>query len=193
MREAQAAAIEGREGPDVRVALNELRERTAELTKRAAETLEEDGRPPETPTLTARLAEIAANAAAVGELVAGLLGSGEPGTVDLFAGLEPAAGTRPRRAPRPKPAPAAEKPVAEADPAERRRHERELQRAEREHESSMRALARADAELDSAAAAVTKAEEELARATAQRQRAEVKRAEAAASVDRTKAALDELR
>ncbi len=197
MREAQAAAIEGRDGPDLRVALTELREQTGALTRLGGTALEEVERPPETPELTARLAEVAGSATAIDELVAGILGSGGAATIDLFAGLEPAAGPRPApagtAAKKKKAAPAKAEPSPKADAAARRERQRQLARAEKEHEASMRDLARADAALAEADAAVEKATAELARLAARRDEAAGRREEAAGRIDRTKAALDDAR
>ena len=195
MREAQAAAIEGRDGPDLRVALTELREQTSALTRLAGAALEEVGRPPETPELTARLAAIAGSAAAIDELVAGILGSGE--AAHQRPVRRPRAG-RADPAPRRTTAPTATKakPAAaspKVDAAAQRERQRLLARAEKEHEASMRDLARADAALAEAEAAVEKATAELARLTERRDEAAGKRDDAADRLDRTKAALDEAR
>ncbi len=95
LREAQAASIEGRDGPDLRGALRALRDATTALGRRAGRALAEAGRDPDTAEVTSRLGEIAAQAGAVDQLRAGVLGSADPGDEDLFAGLTPAAPAKP--------------------------------------------------------------------------------------------------
>ena len=97
VRDAQAAAIEGRAGPDVRAALRALRERTTDVSRKAAAALEHVGRAPGTAELTARLSEIAGHAVTTDQLRMGVLGSGEPDASDPFGGLEPADRPSPRR------------------------------------------------------------------------------------------------
>ncbi|HWM18682.1 MAG TPA: hypothetical protein VNO51_03270 [Ilumatobacteraceae bacterium] len=186
VRDAQTAAIEGRDGPDVRTALRTLRERTTEVIRAAVAALEGAGRPPGTAELTARLSEIAGNAAACEQLRTGVLGSGDPDVSNPFAGLEPAAGPRQRRDAPAKRAPgAASKPAvavagkadkraAESEPrvsaAERQRIRREREQAERAHRTAVRELARADDDVEKATVAVAIAREKLA--DAERQQAE---------------------
>jgi hypothetical protein len=90
LREAQAASIEGRDGPDLRGALRALRDATTALARRAGRELLGAGRDPETAELTSRLGEIAGLEAAVEQLRGGVLGSADPGEEELFAGLTPA-------------------------------------------------------------------------------------------------------
>ena len=97
VRDAQAAAIEGRGGLDVRAALRALRERTTDVSRKAAAVLEHVGRAPGTAELTARLSEIAGHAMTTDQLRMGVLGSGEPDASDPFGGLEPADRPSPRR------------------------------------------------------------------------------------------------
>ena len=186
VRDAQTAAIEGRDGPDVRTALRTLRERTTEVIRAAVAALEGAGRPPGTAELTARLSEIVGNAAACEQLRTGVLGSGDPDVSNPFAGLEPAAGPRQRRDAPAKRAPgAASKPAAavagkadkraaESEPrvsaAERQRIRREREQAERAHRTAVRELARADDDVEKATVAVAIAREKLA--DAERQQAE---------------------
>ena len=97
VRDAQAAAIEGRAGPDVRSALRALRDRTTDVSRKAAAVLERVGRAPGTADLTARLSEIAGHAMTTDQLRLGVLGSGDPDASDPFGGLEPADRPSPRR------------------------------------------------------------------------------------------------
>jgi hypothetical protein len=186
VRDAQTAAIEGRDGPDVRAALRTLRERTTDVMRAAVAALEGAGRASGTADLTARLSEIAGNAAACEQLRAGVLGSGDPDVSNPFAGLEPPAVPRKRRdAPAKRAAAAAskpaaavagkpDKPAADSEPrvsaAERQRMRRERDQAERAHRTAVRELARADDEVEKAAAAVATARERLA--DAERQQAQ---------------------
>ena len=100
VRDAQAAAIEGRDGPDIRDALKSLRDRSAELVGLATDALGRAGRQPGPGELNARLAEVAASDTAAAQLRAAILGSGDASPQDLFGELEPA----PRPAPARKPA-----------------------------------------------------------------------------------------
>ncbi len=59
VRDAQAAAIEGRDGPDIREALKSLRERSGELVALATDVLGRVGRQPGPGELNARLSEVA--------------------------------------------------------------------------------------------------------------------------------------
>jgi hypothetical protein len=172
VRDAQTAAIEGRDGPDVRTALRTLRDRTADVIRAAGAALERAGRPPGTAELTARLSEIAGSVAACEQMRMGVLGSGDVDVSDPFAGLQPAG----RPSPRPdapakkraaavggktaKPAPTAAAPSA----ADRQRARREREVAERAHKSAVRELSRAEADLDRATDAVAVAREKLAEA-----------------------------
>ena len=173
VREAQSAAIEGRDGPDVRAALKELRERSAELVGRAEAALAEVGRPASAGEITARLSQVATNDVAVAQLLVGILGSGDTAPKDLFGGLEPAA----RPATRSKAAPAKRAAVARArdatggnDRAERAdRLVREQRRAaladaSRVQRAAVATRRRAAADADKAAATVEKARAALATA-----------------------------
>ncbi|MDQ3469597.1 MAG: hypothetical protein M3487_07515, partial [Actinomycetota bacterium] len=82
LRDAQTAAIENRDGPDLRASLRAMREATTALTRRAGEPLSSAGRPPDAADVAARLGEIAASPSGVDQLRASVLGSGdldEPG------------------------------------------------------------------------------------------------------------------
>jgi hypothetical protein len=175
VRDAQAAAIEGRGGLDVRAALRTLRERTTDLSRKAAAVLEHHGRAPGTADVTARLSEIAGHAMTTDQLRMGVLGSSEPDASDPFGGLEPSDRPRPRReAPSKRDASAkrparastkADRPTSsEARPsgAERQRIKRDRDRAEQTRKAAARELAGADAELEKATVAVANAREKLA-------------------------------
>ena len=209
-REAQAAAIEDRDGPDVRASLRDLRAAIADLARPAGAVLEQRGRPAATADLTARLVEVAGNAEASDDLLAGVLGAGGVGSTEMFAGLEPA--TRPERSSRSPKSPTKRTPsksegddqasrnAERAAAADRKRAAHQLERAEREHRGAMRDLARVDADVERATAEVDDARATLEAARnqldvaerrldgAQRQRAKV-----ADSVERSKSALDEAR
>ena len=172
VRDAQTAAIEGRDGPDVRAALRTLRERTTDVIRAADAALEGAGRASGTAELTARLSEVAGNALACEQLRMGVLGSGDPDASDLFAGLEPPARPRPPEdAPSKRSAAAAvsseTKSTADSTPgstparsaAERQRIRRERDRVERAHTAAVRDLARAENDVEQAAAAVATARE----------------------------------
>jgi hypothetical protein len=178
LREAQAASIEGRDGPDLRGALRAQRDATTALGRRAGSALRGAGRPPDTADVVARLGEVAAQAEAVDQLRLGVLGSAEPGDDDLFGGLVPAtparkAATAPRQQkaqPRRKAAPEADADAAAAREAAAAaaRAEAEARDAERaaERERLEEALATAEREREQAAAAVEVAEAALADARA---------------------------
>lgn len=95
LRDAQAASIEGRVGPDLRDALATLRGSIAAVSRSGAAALRRRERVPDAAELGARLGEVAALPAATEQLRAGILGAADPGEEDLFAGLIPA--ERPRR------------------------------------------------------------------------------------------------
>ncbi len=176
VRDAQAAAIEGRGGLDVRAALRALRERTTDVSRKAAAVLEHVGRAPGTAEVTARLSEIAGHATTTDQLRMGVLGSGEPDASDPFGGLEPADQPSPRRdAPAKRAAsgkraaaPASRKadqsPRSEPTPsaADRQRAKRDRDRAEQARKAAARELAGADAELEKATDAVAGAQAKLA-------------------------------
>jgi hypothetical protein len=204
VRDAQTAAIEGRDGPDVRSALRTLRDRTADVIRAAAAALEGAGRAPGTAELTARLAEIAGNALACDQLRIGVLGSGDPVVSDPFVGLQSPDRPRPRReAPSKRAAKAAttvREPPADSKPkpsaAERQRIKRDRDRAERAHKAAVLDLAGAEADLVKASAAVATAREKLANAERRQADAKERRlaaAEELAQADEAVAALDAMR
>jgi len=90
LRDAQAASIEQRDGPDLRAALSELRAAVSGLSKLSAGVLAEVGRPPDSAEVAARLGEVAASPSAVEQLRAGVLGSEDPDEPGPFADLRPA-------------------------------------------------------------------------------------------------------
>lgn len=151
VRTAQEAAVEGRPA-DVRQALRDLRERTAALVTVANRALQAEAHTGGAPELQARLSEVAGSEEAVEQLRRGILGTGDPATEDLFAGLEPPAdrppaaksppkGSTPKQRTADPPAPAA---------AERRRLMRAVADAERDLQRSQRAAGRAEEELQAA-------------------------------------------
>ena len=89
VRAAQAAAIEGRDGPDVRTTLHDLRTATTVLVRHATAVLRRVGRQAGAGELAGRLAEVAASEPAVDQLRVGVLGAGGDAPAELFAGLEP--------------------------------------------------------------------------------------------------------
>jgi hypothetical protein len=162
-RKAQAAAVEGRRGADLRGAVGKLRESTGKVARLADDVLVAGGKGTGTQSsvVTSRLAAVATNPVLGEQLRGGRLGSGDAGTEDLFADLEPAAKpTRERRPP-----PKAKEPVA---PPKGGPDERELTRAvtvaERAESSSRAAADRAAARLRRADAEVAEAERRLAKA-----------------------------
>jgi hypothetical protein len=209
VRDAQNAAIEGRDGPDVRAALRTLRERTADVMRAAVAALEGAGRAPGTAELTARLSEIAGNAAACDQLRTGVLGSDDPDVSNPFAGLAPRTPPRQRRdastkraartASKPAAAVdgAADEPAPDSQPrvsaAERQRIRRERDQAQRAHRTALRELARADDDVEKASVAVAVAREKLADAERQQAQANEHRlavAEKLATTEEVVAALD---
>jgi hypothetical protein len=184
VQEAQAAAIEGRSGTDIRDAVRALREQTAALVALARTVVDKPGvaaAGSSVSELTARLAEVAGSAQATASLRAGLLGVGEPGDADPFGGLDVPA--RPKRraesatAPSSKPAKAAksaqgraksdekgddkaakEAAAEQASAEARRARVRDLADAERAHARATKQLERVHAELERLAATSAKAE-----------------------------------
>lgn len=202
MRDAQAAAIEGRDGPDIRTALRDLRERSAELVRLAEAALAGAGRQPAAGEINARLSQVATNDVAVEQLRAGILGSGDTAPKDLFGGIEPAA-PAPRKAAKPatpkKAAPAKEpaaKQDAAAERAEQQRRKEALVEANRRHAAAVKARHRAEAEVakaetavERARAALASAEETLAAAQAELASAVAAAGEAERDVDAARLAV----
>lgn len=212
VREAQAAAIEGRDGPDIRGALRDLRDRSAELVRHAEDALRAAGRQPVTGEISARLAQVATNELAVAQLLAGILGSGDTAPTDLFAafgGAAPASGStsergsskratasRARRPTAAAPAGSGTRAPDEPDPEQQRREqERQEQeaRAQRhaELEAAIRRLDEAVARHERAAAQAADAREALERARAALAEADAAAAAADADLASATAALEE--
>ncbi len=173
LREAQAASIEGRDGPDLRTALRALREATSAFARHASAALVSADRSPGAGDLAARLSEVAADPATVDQLVAGVLGSSETDGADLFAGLQPPATTsrkRPAAAKAKKPSKGAPKAAAdEVDEAAEAEAAAAAQRAELEE-----ALAAAERDREAAATEVSEADDDVA--AAERDEAEARQA-----------------
>jgi hypothetical protein len=165
VRDAQAAAIEGRDGPDVRAALRDLREHSGRVLSRAQEVLAGAGRDAaaEAGAVAGRLAEVAGNAEASAQLGAGVLGSAVVVPEEVFAGLEPSARPTKRRAPARAAAPMASSRAASAT-ATAKAQKRELNEATRARDVAARTADRAAAAVEKAAAAVRNAERQLDKA-----------------------------
>ena len=212
VREAQAAAIEGRDGPDMREALTDLRERSAELVRRAEAALGDVGRQPVAGEINTRLSQVATNDVAVAQLLVGILGSGDTAPKDLFGGLEPAppaARERPSKRAAAKKAASPKAPATRAEPtqdaaaaraarAEQEQRKEALAAANREHGAAVKARRRAEADVakaesvvDRARAALATAEEVLAAARADLDAATDAVETTAAAVDGARAALEE--
>ena len=205
VRDAQAAAIEGRAGLDVRAALRTLRERTTDVSRKAAAVLEHHGRAPGTAELTARLSEIAGHATTTDQLRTGVLGSGEPDASDPFGGLEPADRPTPRRDAPAKRAAAAKRTAASStktdqptstqrapSAAELKRIKRDQDRAEQARKAAARELAGADAELEKATTAVATAREKLADAERRQADATERRLAAEENLAQAEAAIESI-
>lgn len=192
VRDAQAAAIEGRDGPDIRASLRELRDTSAELIRLAGEVLGRVGRQPGGGEINARLSEIAASATAGDTLRAGVLGSGGDGADELFAGLQPTArapkppSERPTRKPsRGAPPPAT--PDASEDRADRKRRRDALAAATRDQRAAAKVLTRAGAAVEAATEAAERAQRTLAAAQRDRDEAAEALAHADAAVEQAEA------
>ena len=185
VRDAQAAAIEGRDGPDIRTALRDLRDRSADLVRLADAALAGAGRQAAAGEINARLSKVAASDVAGAQLIAGILGSGDAAPNELFADLQPAPS-------RPKPTKAEgegrqgdegeghgegdrdgddetteTKPSAaeeRAAHAEAARRKEALVEANRLHAAAVKARHRAEAARDKATAALERAQAALAEA-----------------------------
>jgi hypothetical protein len=219
VRDAQAAAIEGRDGPDIRTALRDLRDRSAELVRLADAALAGVGRQSTPGEINARLSKVAASDVAVAQLRAGVLGSGEAAPDDLFADLEP--GPSPARATK-QPAPSKARPASTAStasttakatkraPAESATQQRDaaaeraaraevarrkeaLVEANRAHAAAVKARRRAAGELDTATAALERARAALAAAEAERDTAQRELDDANAAEQAASDAVDEAR
>ena len=161
VRDAQAAAIEGRDGPDVRDALRDLRERSGRVLTHGQEVLAGAGRDAaaEAGTVAGRLAEVAGNAEASAQLAAGVLGSAVVVPEEVFAGLE--AGERPAPRRRARSASPKARANAEAVTQTPRERKREVAAATKARDAAARTAERAAAAVEKAAAAVRNAERQL--------------------------------
>lgn len=210
LRGAQAASIEGRDGPDLKTSLRQLREATATMARHAAAMLKGAGRTPDAGEIAARLSEVAADPATVTQLQAGVLGSSETDGPDLFTGLTPAAavskpaakhpGNQPAKQPRTQTgkkaarATAASTDVDETAAAaerattraaeQRARLDAVLAEAEREHASAVGELEEATVMADEASSAVDDAKEALVAAQDARRDAVARRRRAEQAVTR---------
>jgi hypothetical protein len=193
VRDAQAAAIEGRDGPDIRGALRDLRDRSAELVRLAGAALAGVGRAAGPGEINARLARVAASDVAVAQLGAGVLGSGDAAPAELFADLEPAVRPATRPATKAKPAPREPAVAERAARAEVARRKAALVEANRLHAASLKARRRAEAELDKARAEVERARAALGEAEARREAAQRELDAAAADEEGASSAADAAR
>lgn len=209
VREAQSAAIEGRDGPDIRTALRDLRDRSAELVRLAETALGGVGRQSGPGEINSRLSQLATNDVAVAQLLAGILGSGDTAPQDLFGGLEPAASPTkpaPRAGKQPKRKKAQEATEEAAPPdesaavaarAEQQRRKDDLAVANRDHRATVADRKRAAAAVDKAEGVVEQARRALADAEAEMagaretlEAATTAEEQADAAVDAARAALD---
>lgn len=154
-RDAQQAAVERREGTDLRGALRQLRDTVTSLAALASESLRGVERSSETAELVAKLGEIAGDETLVNRLRRGLLGAGTLGADGSVAELvqpSASAGAASRSASK---KPSSRKKAAEPvdlDAARREReHRRRIERIEKE-------LATTSAELEEAQSAEAEAE-----------------------------------
>jgi hypothetical protein len=189
VRDAQAAAIEGRKGPDVRGALRDLRDRSGRVLGLAQEVLAGAGRDAaaETGSVAGRLTEISASADASAQLAAGVLGSAVVVPADVFAGLEasPTPARRTTRSVSPKTRPKADAVTQ----TEERQRKREIADATKARDAAARAADRATAAVDKAAAAVRNVERQLDQARETHDAAERERDDAARRLDEAEDAL----
>lgn len=95
VRDAQSAAIEGREGGDLRSAMRRMREAASSLARSASLLLVGAGRPADDLGIVRRLTELATSTTSLERLRAGRLTVDADGASDVFDGLVPAA--RPAR------------------------------------------------------------------------------------------------
>jgi len=190
VRDAQAAAIEGRKGPDVRGALRDLRDRSGQVLGLAQEVLSGAGRDAaaETGSVAGRLTEISASSDASAQLAAAVLGSAVVVPADVFAGLEATAAPARRRATRSVSPQARSKADAVTQTSERQR-KREIADATKARDAAARAADRATAAADKAAAALRNVERQLDQARESLDEAERERVDAARRLDEAEDAL----
>ncbi|HET9600887.1 MAG TPA: hypothetical protein VFP08_04830 [Acidimicrobiales bacterium] len=196
-RGAQAAAVEGRAGEDLRGAVGELRAATARLAQAAGKVLSKAGKA--AGAVPGRLGEVASSSVLGEQLERRRLGFGgdDVDTDALFAGLEQPATTaeKPARAARPssKGSASRRESVTTTDARQEREAERARRAERREREKELaaaeRAQAAAQAAFDRASARLATAEAEVAKAQAALDDAEQRLADAERAVDETRAAL----
>jgi hypothetical protein len=172
---AQSQAIGGGGGDALRATSADLRAATAAVVDAAARQLDRLGR-----DSAAQRDDVLAivrsltDDDAVGQLTAGVLGSGSaPGTGELFAGApEPPRAARPTKVPQrsPRPAPdVADEPPRSAAPHRPTKAELAAERRRRQHrEQAETALARAERDVRAAERALEQAQDRLAEAQASR-------------------------
>lgn len=151
LRDAQAATIEGRNGPDLRTSLRGLREATRTMAGLAAAKLRDASRTPDVAALGARLGSVASHSSTVHQLRHGVLGSADIDEVGMFDDVEPKSSSRTsRRAETNGEAEAAAVEAAAAAAQERARLEAARDLAGEEHLAARAAVAAADDELQAA-------------------------------------------
>ena len=209
VRDAQAAAIEGRDGPDIRTALRDLRDRSADLVRLADQALAGAGRQAAPGEINARLSKVAASDVAGAQLIAGILGSGDAAPNELFADLQPAPSrpkpTTPATAATPTKAKAkakasdaatetrpsaAEERAARAEAAGRKEA---LVEANRAHAAAVKSRHRAEAARDKATTALERAQAALAEAESGAAGAQRELEAAVAAEEAAGAAVDDAR
>jgi hypothetical protein len=175
VREAQAAAIEGRTGPDVRGALRDLRDHSGQVLGLAQEVLSGAGRDAaaETGSVAGRLTEISASSDASAQLAASVLGSAVIVPRDLFS----------------EPPKARSKAAPAKRTSEERQRKREIAEASKARDAAARAADRASAAADKAAAAVRNVERQLDKARETLDAAERERDDAARRLEEADDAL----
>jgi len=153
-RDAQQAAVERREGTDLRGALRQLRDTVTSFAALASESLRGVERSSETAELVAKLGEIAGDETLVNRLRRGLLGAGTLGADGSVAELvqPPASGAASRSASK---KPSSRKKAAEPVDLDAARREREQRRRIERIEKE---LATTSAELEEAQSAEAEAE-----------------------------------
>ena len=191
--DAQEAAMEGRDGGDLRIRLKLLRVCTATVANQAgaiAAQAGQTGAGSSVTDITTRLTEVAANRNALSLLERGLLGAEDPGVADPFGIGEAVAATAPaKEQPRPKPKTRAE-PEAPATPAGP--SAAELKKLKAAVEAAKKALVAAEAVSTAADKALAKQEAAVAKAEARVAEAEQLLETRRDEVREAKAELDDL-
>ena len=161
--DAQEAAMEGRDGGDLRIRLKLLRVCTATVANQAgaiAVQAGQTGAGSSVTDITTRLIEVAANRNALSLLERGLLGAEDPGVADPFGIGGAVAPTTPAKAaPKPKTDAAREAPATPAGPSAA-----ELKKLKAAVDAAKKALAEAEAVSTAADKALAKQEAAVARA-----------------------------